>query len=173
MGNHIQESDGDSRSHRSAGTPLRGYRIEPGKLSYVAGSEKSKIVKESNDEQDPVNWERFLLEAVAELGEGFLLKVLTKLKWLRNHQAGEANHKPGRIKMMSKPKMYTISAVTHLFGGRKCTPLVRLTGSWLKEYGFQIGGKILVHATKDQLIIRTGSAMDEALGITGGGSNND
>lgn len=127
----------------------------------------------------PVNWENFLLEAAAELGEGFLLKLLTKLKWLRPPQAGEENHEPGSIKTMAKPRMYAISAAAQVtpsypYDRRKYVPMVRLKGSWLKEYGFQIGGKILVHATNDQLIITTGSAMDEILGITsGGGSNND
>ncbi len=124
----------------------------------------------------PVSWEKFLLEAAAELGEGFLLKLLTKLKWLRTPQAGEESHEPGSIKTISKPKIYTISAATQVipsypYDRRKYVPMVRLKGSWLKEYGFQIGGKILVHATKDQLIITTGSAMDEALGITSGGGN--
>lgn len=140
-----------------------------------------EVLVKISRQKDLVEGERFLFEAVGEIKEDVLLKVLVKNKWettpLENRQAEEGSREPGDIEIMSKPKVYTISAVGHLIPSRfydriKYAPLVRLSGFWLKKYGFQVGGKFLVYPSKDQLILRTGSAIDEDLGITLGGSNN-
>jgi hypothetical protein len=140
-----------------------------------------EVLTKVSSQEDLVNWERFLLEAVTAMGEDFLLKVLLENKWermlLKNPQTEEENHEPADIKTTSKPGLYTISAAGEIIQSglslrTKYTPLLRLRGSWLKKYGFQIGGKFLVYPSKEQLILRTGRTMDEDLGITRGGSNN-
>jgi hypothetical protein len=98
---------------------------------------KEFLVKISRQE-DLVNWERFLLEAVTAMGEDFLLKVLLENKWgrmlLKNPQAEEKKHEPADIKTTSKPGLYTISAAGKIIQSglsvrTKYTPVVRLCGS--------------------------------------------
>lgn len=60
-----------------------------------------------------------------------------------------------------QPQIRTVSALWKKSDSRfsrfkeeKFVPFIRLSGSWLEEYGFKIGSKYLVYAEDKQLIIR-------------------
>jgi hypothetical protein len=40
------------------------------------------------------------------------------------------------------------------------TPSINIAGKWLKEFGFDIGKRIVIEASKDQIVIKAANSVE-------------
>lgn len=81
-------------------------------------------------------------------------------------------NKPAKIRVLTiSPKSQPCSPVNKLseFMGTRRVPSIHLKGKWLKNYGFEIGKKILVYPGESGLILRLSESCVEFKDMLPGG----
>jgi hypothetical protein len=82
-------------------------------------------------------------------------------------------HPDSAISVNTVSPLYRRSTASFLKKRRgKYVPLLRLSGEWLLNYGFEIGKKYETYANKNQLILKIGGCIDNGNG-NGRGINSD
>lgn len=99
-----------------------------------------------------IAWKKFLLEILS-----FLVK---KSSLIISDNSGN-----GESILNSKAKFYKVGstlqspaiAISSIYKQPKWVPYIRLSGSWLENYGFGIGKKFEIYPEKNQLILKEAS----------------
>ncbi|NLW48860.1 MAG: type I addiction module toxin, SymE family [Firmicutes bacterium] len=60
--------------------------------------------------------------------------------------------------MPTRPHRLTVSSI---WSNNKRVPMIRLTGNWLAENGFQIGRKIIARITSGRLVVEVDGEEEE------------
>ena len=84
-------------------------------------------------------------------------------------------HPVSAIKVNTVSPLYRRSTASFLKKKKRCgkyIPLLRLSGEWLLDYGFEIGKKFETYAKKNQLILKIGGCIGNGNG-NGRGKSSD
>lgn len=72
----------------------------------------------------------------------------------------------GNSALESRPSLYSIGRLHRysrsVFGSDQDAPLIRLSGLWLRDYGFNIHRKFKIFPEKNQLILRLVNVVDHS-----------
>jgi hypothetical protein len=96
----------------------------------------------------------------------FLLEVLSFLVYKSSAIISENSRNKESI-LNSKAKLYTVGSTLQAsrskYGQNRSVPQIRMSGSWLENYGFCIGKRFEIYPEKNHLILKEASFVEDLI----------